>query len=93
MVVNVVKFQLEKILQMLKTETHDDLWTTEQRSMVEEEISELYTHFQKGEVYFKYGKKQRMLQSTYLLTDDMNGLSKTPLGEELLHLQTLYQKL
>ena len=46
-----------------------------------------------GEVYFKYGKKQRMLESAYLVLDSCDGLGDTPLGKKILELQTVYSRI
>ena len=56
-------------------------------------MEELYTHFKNGEVFFKYGKKQRMLESTYIMTDSIRNLSNTSLGKEIIKLQEKYNKL
>ena len=47
----------------------------------------------KGKIYFKYGKKQRLLESSYLITDSLNDLSHTALGECVLRLQNLFDTL
>lgn len=60
---------------------------------IECEICELLSHAQNGEVYFKYGKKQRMLESTYFMTDTFEPVGKTILGEKILEVQKLYDKL
>ena len=57
------------------------------------EIDELLFHAKNGNIYFKYGKKQRMLMSTYLLTDSIEGLSSSQLGVEILELQEIYNRL
>ena len=54
------------------------------------EINELLSFALKGKVLFKYGKKQRMLESTYLITDSLSELEKTPLGSKILELQELF---
>ena len=56
-------------------------------------MKELYNHFVNGEVFFKYGKKQRMLESTYIITDSIRNLSNTSLGKEIIKLQEKYNKL
>ena len=61
--------------------------------IVRPEISELLSFALKGIVFFKYGKKQRMLESTYLITDSFLALDKTPLGRKLLELQKHYNSL
>ena len=57
------------------------------------EMHELLTYALKGEVLFKYGKKQRLLKSTYILTDSLEHLDNTPLGEKITELQKLYYSL
>ena len=54
------------------------------------EMSELLFYAQKGEIYFKYGKKQRLLESTYLITDSFACLSQTQLGKSIIKLQEKY---
>lgn len=70
------------------------LWNLEQiQKVIIPEISELLSYANKGKVYFKYGKKQRLLESSYLITDSQNDLSHTVLGEYVLKLQNLYDTL
>lgn len=70
------------------------LWDAEQiQKVVVPEISELLSYAIKGEIYFKYGKKQSLLESSYLITDSLNDLSHTALGECILKLQNLYKKM
>ncbi len=57
------------------------------------EISELLHYAQMGKLYFKYGKKQRMLESTYLIVDSCDDLKDTELGEKILKLQHLYSRI
>lgn len=72
----------------------ESLWTFEQiQKVIVPEISELLSYANKGEIYFKYGKKQRLLESSYLITDSLNDLSHTDLGECVLKLQNLYNTL
>ena len=70
------------------------MWDAEQiQKVVVPEISELLSYAIKGEIYFKYGKKQSLLESSYLITDSLNDLSHTALGECILKLQNLYKKM
>ena len=46
-----------------------------------------------GKVFFKYGKKQRMLESTYIITDSTRNLNNTNLGKEIIKLQEIYNRL
>ena len=70
------------------------LWSLEQiQKVIVPEISELLSYANKGKIYFKYGKTQRLLESSYLITDSLNDLSHTSLGECILKLQNLYDTL
>lgn len=73
------------------------MWNLEQiQKVIVPEISELLSYANKGKIYFKYGKEQRLLESSYLITDSLNDLSHTALGECVLRLQifmTLYEML
>ena len=72
----------------------DSLWNLEQiQKVIIPEISELLSYANKGKIYFKYGKKQRLLESSYLITDSLNDLSHTVLGENVLKLQNIYNTL
>lgn len=64
-------------------------------NIVKPEISKLFEYAQKGEIYFQYGQShsQRMLQSTYYITDAIEALDKTSLGQAILNLQKIYDKL
>ena len=75
-------------------EGKDSLWNLEQiQKVIVPEINELLSHANNGKIYFKYGKKQRLLESSYLITDSLNDLSHTTLGECVLKLQNLYDSL
>lgn len=72
----------------------DSLWSLEQiQKVIVPEISELLSYANKGKIYFKYGKKQRLLESSYLITDSLNDLSHTALGKCVLKLQNFYDAL
>lgn len=72
----------------------ESLWNLEQiQKVIVPEISELLSYANKGKIYFKYGKEQRLLESSYLITDSLNDLSHTALGERVLRLQNLYDTL
>ena len=88
--------QLKKVLSSVEAEmkSENSIWNKEQLiSVVKPEMEELYTHFKNGRVFFKYGKKQRMLESTYIMTDSIRNLSSTSLGKEIIKLQEKYNKL
>lgn len=57
------------------------------------ELKNLLLHFKNGEKYFNYGKRQRMLESTYFVTDRLENLWETELGSKLSRLQELYDRL
>ena len=66
--------QLKRVLNSIEEEikSENSIWDKEQLiSIVKPEMEELYTHFVNGKVFFKYGKKQRMLESTYIITDSI----------------------
>lgn len=86
--------QIKNILFLVETETKDKktIWNADELSAVKREMEELYSHFVNGESCFKYGRKQRMLESTYLLTDSFKNLNNTTLGIEILNFQEMYYK-
>ena len=66
-------------------------WSLEQiQKTIIPEISELLSYANNGRIYFKYGKKQRLLESSYLITDCLSDLSDTDLGKSILKLQNFY---
>ena len=87
--------QLEKILKILEEENknRNSIWDKEQLLAVKKEMEDLYFHFKNGERYFKYGRRQRLLESSYIMTDSMEKLSCTALGKEIHNLQEMYWKL
>lgn len=88
--------QLKKILTIIEDEikSEDSIWEKQQLvSIIKPEIEELYNHFNNEKVFFKYGKNQRMLESTYIITDSMKNLKNTNLGKEIIKLQEMYNKL
>ncbi len=87
-----VTLQIERVFKALQEE-RSFLWTEAQLNAVQAELEELYAHFKNGETFLKYGKKQRILESTYMLTDSAQPLGDTLLGKEILQLQRVYDKL
>lgn len=70
------------------------LWSFGQiQNIVLPELSGLLSHAKQGELYFKYGKKRRVLESTYIITDSIENLAGTELGKRILNLQDLYNSL
>ena len=88
--------QLKKILIIVENEIFDEnsLWDKDQLiTVIKPEMEELYNYFKSGKELFKYGKNQRMLESTYLITDSMKNLKNTNLGKEILKLQNIYNNI
>lgn len=70
------------------------LWNLDQiQKVIIPEITQLLSYANKGEIYFKHGKKQRLLESSYLITDSLHDLSHTVLGKSILNLQNFYDSL
>ena len=63
------------------------------QNVVFPEMNELLSYALEGKVFFKYGKSQRLLESTYSMTDSFERLNNTPLGKKILEVQGLYDKL
>ena len=87
--------QLKIILTEIEKEiaSVNSIWDKEQLvHVVKPEMEKLYAYFADGKVLFKYGKKQRMLESTYIITDSINSLMNTGLGKEIIKLQDMYNK-
>lgn len=88
--------QLKIVLNSIEEEINKEnsIWDKEQLiSIVKPEMEELYNYFVNGKLFFKYGKKQRMLESTYIITDSIKNLNNTSLGKEIIKLQEKYNKL
>ena len=88
--------QLKRVLNSIEEEikSENSIWDKELLIfVVKPEMKELYNHFINGEVFFKYGKKQRMLESTYIINDSIRNLSNISLGKEIIKLQEKYNKL
>ena len=88
--------QLKKILIIIENEISDEhsLWDKDQLiKVIKPEMEELYDYFKSGKKFFKYGKNQRMLESTYLITDSLKNLKNTNLGQEILKLQNIYDNI
>ena len=56
-------------------------------SVVLPEMDELLQYVLNGHLFLKYGKHQRLLESTYILTDSLDAIAKTPLGLQITRLQ------
>lgn len=72
----------------------DSCWNYEQiHNVILPELTEMLSYAKKGETIFKYGKKQRMLESMYIITDSMLDLNHTDLGKKLSEVQKTYNSL
>lgn len=88
--------QLKKILNIIEIETNNknSVWNKGLLiKFIKPEMEELYRYFKNGKTFFKFGKSQRMLESTYIITDSTEKLSNTNLGKEILKFQEMYNKL
>ena len=63
------------------------------KNIILPEITFLLENARKGKSIYKYGKEQRMLESTYVMTDSCKNLFATALGSKLVELQNLYDSL
>ena len=57
------------------------------KNVVYPEIREINNYASKGKIFFKYGKNQRMLESTYMMIDTFERIGKTKLGRHIFELQ------
>ena len=63
-------------------------WTLGQLELgVIPEMEELQHYVLNGKILLKYGEHQRLLESSYLLTDSLNILNRTPIGIQISKLQ------
>ena len=85
--------EVEKVRQNIQKGESSTWAITLLDKVIKPEMEELLDHAKKGEIYFKYGKKQRMLESTYFMTDSPVNLGGTPLGIKIFALQEMYRKL
>jgi hypothetical protein len=87
-------FLTEEILSEASEEKEngDSLWNTDQIDVVCSEFSLLKSHILEGYLYFQFGKKCRMLQSTYILTDSFPNLNGTKLGRKIAEFQEEFSR-
>ncbi len=72
----------------------ESIWTIGQiENVVLPEMRELLSYALKGIVFYKYGEKQRLLESAYIMTDTLEHLDNTALGKQIDKLQILYFKI
>jgi hypothetical protein len=60
---------------------------------IKPEISRLLEYALNGVIHFEYGKKNRRLQSAYLLIEGLDTRSETTLGEKIFLLQDIYNRM
>lgn len=87
--------QVKKIIKYCDIEKDNSYskWELSQLDYVQSEMRELLNNSTKDNVYFRFGKKQRMLESTYFITDSLCNLGATDLGKEIIILQEIYDKI
>ncbi len=80
---------IQNILKLVIQETNnkDSLWDLNQLKVVKGELVKIMTGLETNHVRFEYGRKQRMLVSTYFITDSLEPLSSTELGKKVLEFQ------
>lgn len=83
---------ITSILNQAKNELSNNGWSKEQLMYVVKEFDELINEVENGKLIFKYGKKQRTLDSVYIMTDSLQPLSKTILGDKILCFQEIIRK-
>lgn len=92
-----VKTLLSEIILLVEHENHrvssnrKSEWTKDELDVVESEIRLLLNYINIGKVHFRFGSKQKMLESTYLITDSLKPLSRTTLGKKILLLQKFFK--
>jgi hypothetical protein len=70
---------------------NESIWTVGQiENVVLPEMRELLSYALNGIVFYKYGEKQRLLESAYIMTDSLEHLDNTALGKQIGKLQNLY---
>lgn len=57
------------------------------------EMKELLSYALNDKVFFKYGSSQRLLESSYIISDSLEKLNDTILGRKISEFQTLYDAL
>ncbi|MCH5154613.1 MAG: hypothetical protein J1F71_05320 [Clostridiales bacterium] len=87
---------LQKVITLAELDLNNENseWTKEElEDIVLKEMYELRDHFINGEKFFKYGKRQRRLVSTYHISDTLRPLGSTELGKAILALQDIYNRI
>jgi len=60
-------------------------------NVIKPEIEELLNYALKGKIYFKYGRKQRLLESIYFINDTLEPFGNTLLGDKIYKLHAIYR--
>lgn len=83
---NIIDFAHQEIAAIRNGEISN--WNLKQLELIIlPEMQELLQYMLNGDLFLKYGKQQRLLESTYLLTDALNDITNTPLGVQIIKLQ------
>lgn len=81
----------EAVNEEARVKNGNSRWTEKElKNIVIPEMNKLKLLAERGVVYYKYGKNQRMLESTYLITDSLKALDSTSLGRMITLLQDMY---
>lgn len=92
-ILNEIILAIELELEMHNCSNYS-LWSPDQlKNIVRPEMNKLLEYALKGKVFFRYGKRQRLLESTYIITDSYARLDNTSLGSKILELQKMYNSL
>ena len=86
---------LRKVLELAKkeekiiSEGNSDWSISLIQNIIVPEMSALLSYAEKKQVYFKYGKEQRLLESTYYVGDALKPLQLTKLGKAIYKVQDI----
>lgn len=90
--------EYKKLLETIISLTHNEVtiiskgiasdWELSQLDgVVLPEMNELMQYLDRGQLYLKYGRHQRLLESAYILTDSLKTITDTQLGVHITMLQ------
>ena len=80
----------EKEIALIMGGNHSEWELNHLRNVVIPELRELAEYARKGEVYFKYGLQACLLYSSYLMTDSLNKLDGSYVGDGINKVQEMY---
>ena len=88
LIINLAKIEEKRIL-----DEKNSAWDYKQiHYVIIPEMEDILSGIEHGKLFFKYGKKQRMLESTYIMTDSLHRLNETILGKEISKLQMMINR-